>query len=148
MCRLVRIIGLMLAVWLVVPAAFAGADEAEDVRNRADELYSRLIGKNVRHYRVRDDLQPFFSDPEALSNWLIRLARDFESASIRDYQPEEHEVEVVDVDATYGVAEVKVRLKGDWFLWFNRSFERTDQWKLIDERWIVDVPPLRNLDFK
>jgi hypothetical protein len=123
------------------------ADPVEQVGARARAMYALLEDKNVRHFRVRDDLAPFFVNRQELSTYLILLARDFKNAGVANNNLREAKVTVREVAPDYGYAEVETRLKADWFLFFTRSFERADRWKLVEGEWYVNPPPLRDLDY-
>lgn len=139
---------LLLAALLALPALTSAAGPADDVKKRAEAMYEVMLNKNARHYRLREDLAPFFLNEDELSVFLVRLAKDLDSKGIYSNRLEEREVEVLEADPSYGFAETKTELEGDWLLWFNRSLERTDRWKLINGVWYVNPPPLKNLDFE
>ncbi len=139
---------LLLAALLALPAMSVAADPAGEVKARADAMYEVMLNKNARHYRLRADLAPFFLNEEELSVFLVRLAKDLDSKGIYSNRLEERSVKVLEADPSYGFAETKTELEGDWLLWFNRSLERTDRWKLINGEWYVNPPPLKNLDFE
>lgn len=139
---------LLLATLLALPAITLAAGPADDVKARAEAMYEVMLNKNARHYRLREDLAPYFLNEEELSVFLVRLAKDLDSKGIYSNRLEERVVKVLEVDSSYGFAETKTELEGDWLLWFNRSLERTDRWKLINGQWYVNPPPLKNLDFE
>jgi hypothetical protein len=132
----------------VLHAAETETAAGRAVETRATELYSVLLDKNARHFRVRDDLAPFFSSEEELNAFLVRLAKALDDKGIFTNRLESAKVEVLDADPSYGFAETRAHLEGDWILWFNRSIERTDRWKLIDGQWFVNPPPLANLELE
>src|SRR5512133_1598143 len=128
-----RRLGALICMWLVTyPSVAAAAAPAADVKARAEALYGLLLEKNARHFRIRDDLRPFFASEEDLSAFLVRLAKDLDDASIQGAKLEERAVVVKDADLAYGFAETRSHIAGDWVLWFNRSIERVDQWKLVE----------------
>ena len=139
---------LLLAALLALPSLTSAASPADDVKKRADAMYEVMLNKNARHYRLREDLAPFFLNEDELSVFLVRLAKDLDSKGIYSNRLEEREVKVLEADPSYGFAETKTELEGDWLLWFNRTLERTDRWKLINGAWYVNPPPLKNLDFE
>lgn len=144
-----RLSSLILLAFLAFPGAplHAATSPKAAVAERAERLYGLLLEKNARHFRIRDDLKPFFANDEELSAFLVRLARDLDDKGIRSSKLEERHVEVVETDTEYGVAETRTEIEGDWILWFNRSLTRVDKWKLVDGQWYVNPPPLKNLDY-
>lgn len=152
MLRLLRTIcGPLLAALMLLAgpgAAVAETSHDDRVLERATELYGHLVGKNIRHHRIRDDIEPYFETHEVRSNFLIRLAREVSEAGFSNSRPKEVSVRLIEVDTFYGTAETEAELKGRWFLWFNRSFTRVDTWTLVNDQWYLDAPPLRNLDFR
>lgn len=145
----IRRLGAIAVVSLLAFSPHAVASAPSDaVRARAETLYGLLLEKNARHFRIRDDLRPFFATDEDLSAFLVRLAKDLDEAGIQGARLEERRVAVKDADLAYGFAETDTHLEGDWILWFNRSINRLDRWKLVDGQWYVNPAPLKNLDFK
>lgn len=145
-----RLSSLILLVFFAAGCASGGAravSGGSPVEVRANELYAVLLEKNARHFRVRDDLKPFFANDEEMSAFLVRLARDLDDRGIRNARLEERSVEVVEADPAYGFAETRTVIAGDWILWLNRAVTRLDKWKLVDGQWYVNPPPLKNLDF-
>lgn len=146
-----RLSSLILLVFFAAACAAGearGTSGGSAVEQRARELYAVLLEKNARHFRVRDDLKPFFANDEEMSAFLVRLARDLDDRGIRSARVEERSVELVEADAAYGFAETRTVIAGDWVLWFNRSVSRSDKWKFVDGRWYVNPPPLKNLEFE
>lgn len=139
----------MAFVWLIaLPTVGSAVTPADAVRDRAEQLYGLLLEKNARHFRIREDLRPFFVSEEELSAFLVRLAKDLDGSSIQSSRLEAREVKVKDADLAYGFAETEAHIEGDWVLWFNRSINRIDKWKLVEGQWYVNPDPLKNLEFE
>ena len=154
MQRLLRTI-LFPALLVMGAAGLAAAETAvtdtaheERVVERAEALYGQLLDKNIRHHRVREDIEPYFETHDARSNFLIRLAREVNDAGFADSRPRDVTIRLLEADPFYGTAETEARIEGSWFLWFTRSFTRVDTWTLVNGEWYLDAPPLRNLDFR
>lgn len=142
---------MLHAVILSLPllaAQITPAQNAASLIERAQALYGRMQGKNVRHYNLRSDLKPFFTSEEELNTFLVRLAKDFDAAGVYTNRLEGNQVEMVEADPSYGFGQTRAVLEADWFLWFNRRIKRVDRWKYIDGQWYVNPPPLKNLDFQ
>jgi hypothetical protein len=139
---------LLFALLLALPSAAFAETPAEAVQARAEAMYGVMLNKNARHYRLREELAPYFLNEEELSVFLVRLAKDLDSKGIYTNRLESRSVKVLEADPSYGFAETKTELEGNWLLWFNRSLERTDRWKLINGQWYVNPPPLKNLEFE
>ncbi len=144
------LVSLVLTAALTATGAMA-APETEgspaELAARTQSLYEVLLRKNVRHYRVREDLAPFFRNQEDLSNFIIRLARELKDEGVGGNPIEAFEVGNIEVVEATGYGETETKLTVDWLLFFNRSLERHDRWQLVDGRWYVDPPPLKNLDY-
>lgn len=129
----------------VLHAAPADRAAAEAVKARAKELYGVLLNKNARHYRLREDLAPFFANEEEMNAFLVRLAKDLDDKGIVTNKLESVDVEVLEAES-HGFAETLSEVEGEWILCFSRTLERRDQWKLVDDRWLVNPPPLKDLE--
>ncbi len=138
---------LLCLLFFAAPLSVQAAPE-DDVLERADAMYAALREKNVRHIEIRRIIRPYFLSDEEMSSFLIRLTRLISNKGITNNKIEEHSIEILDADTAYGFAETRASLEGDWLLWFNRGFEKIDRWKLVDDVWYVNPPPLENLEFE
>ena len=112
----------------------------EELTQRVNDLYGTIRLKDISIYHIRKSLEDFFTSPETLSDFIVSLFVDLQKARIKDRRIRKFKLKEVEIAENNQEAKVRVKFSGRYFLFFNRSFTREDEWKYQDGKWLL-IPP-------